>query len=130
MRAFGYNNMERSKIFKKGKVSERFDFQANTREKVTLKTDVVCVVDGGWGAWATWSHCSKTCGSGVESRARSCDSPTPSGGGQPCVGDTTETRTCNLGICASKINIYPFIQWVKLFSAWNILIKMQVKLSP
>lgn len=81
-----------------------------TREKVTLKTDVVCVVDGGWGAWATWSHCSKTCGSGVESRARSCDSPTPSGGGQPCAGDTTETRTCNLGICASKINIYPFIQ--------------------
>lgn len=46
MRAFGYNNMERSKIFKKGKVSERFDFQANTREKVTLKTDVVC--SGRW----------------------------------------------------------------------------------
>lgn len=46
MRAFGYNNMERSKIFIKGKVSERFDFQANTREKVTLKTDVVC--SGRW----------------------------------------------------------------------------------
>lgn len=70
-----------------------------------------CSVDGGWGAWATWSHCSKTCGSGVESRARSCDSPTPSGGGQPCAGDTTETRTCNLGICAIDGHWSDWMRW-------------------
>lgn len=101
--------------------SNAFEFYANTQAKVTLKTDVVCAVDGGWGAWATWSHCSKTCGSGEESRIRSCDNPTPSGGGQPCAGNTTETRTCNIGICASKISfpIHPASKIVVYYRSFN-----------
>lgn len=32
-------------------------------------------VNGGWGQWSTWSHCSKTCGTGVQSAERECNNP-------------------------------------------------------
>ncbi|TSY41753.1 Unconventional myosin-If [Bagarius yarrelli] len=32
-------------------------------------------VDGQWGAWSPWEECSRTCGGGVSSSVRHCDSP-------------------------------------------------------
>lgn len=32
-------------------------------------------VDGAWGAWSSWGECSRTCGGGVSSSIRHCDSP-------------------------------------------------------
>lgn len=59
---------------------------------------VVCpncsCVDGGWCAWSTWAICTTTCGQGVQRRSRSCTSPLPLSGGEPCVGDSSEARTC------------------------------------
>ncbi|XP_052786348.1 fibrinogen C domain-containing protein 1-like [Mya arenaria] len=52
-------------------------------------------VDGGWGDWGTWSQCSKTCDNGTQSRGRSCDSPTPAGGGTVCVGLNSQSRGCS-----------------------------------
>lgn len=45
-----------------------------------------------WSNWATWSVCSASCGSGVQTRSRSCD-------GVGCPGMPTEQRTCELRPC-------------------------------
>ncbi|KAA0186981.1 Hemicentin 1, partial [Fasciolopsis buskii] len=43
-----------------------------------------CPVNGAWGSWTSWSHCSKSCGGGQRRRIRRCDSPAPAYGGQDC----------------------------------------------
>ena len=61
-------------------------------------------MDGSWGAWTSWSTCSKTCkpeeeSAGQRSRTRECNNPLPSGGGSYCVGDHHETSVCNTEPC-------------------------------
>ena len=70
---------------------------------------LVASVDGGWGAWAFWSGCSVTCGGGVRSRSRSCDTPSPKGAGLACLRDDgsrtlmeTKTEVCSNEICPGK----------------------------
>lgn len=53
-----------------------------------------CKVDGKWGQWSGYSACSSTCGPGVQTRTRSCNSPPPSNGGRPCEGEGKETKRC------------------------------------
>ncbi|XP_071104633.1 A disintegrin and metalloproteinase with thrombospondin motifs adt-1-like isoform X1 [Haliotis cracherodii] len=54
-------------------------------------------VDGGFSVWGMWTsgQCSVTCGDGMttDTRRRTCTSPSPQNGGQPCSGPTSETRT-------------------------------------
>ncbi|XP_077944909.1 A disintegrin and metalloproteinase with thrombospondin motifs 6 isoform X2 [Gasterosteus aculeatus] len=57
--------------------------------------------DGGWGPWSTWGECSRTCGGGVSSSMRHCDSPAPSGGGKYCLGERKRYRSCNTDACAA-----------------------------
>uniref|UniRef100_A0AAV2ITM3 Peptidase M12B domain-containing protein n=1 Tax=Knipowitschia caucasica TaxID=637954 RepID=A0AAV2ITM3_KNICA len=57
-------------------------------------------VDGGWGPWSTWGECSRTCGGGVSSSMRHCDSPAPSGGGKYCLGERKRYRSCNTDPCS------------------------------
>ena len=57
------------------------------------------IIDGDWGAWSDWEPCTAICGTGEQSRSRSCDSPPPSGGGGDCQGDGQETRECNTHSC-------------------------------
>uniref|UniRef100_A0A8C7FUJ5 ADAM metallopeptidase with thrombospondin type 1 motif 6 n=1 Tax=Oncorhynchus kisutch TaxID=8019 RepID=A0A8C7FUJ5_ONCKI len=58
-------------------------------------------VDGGWGPWSSWGECSRTCGGGVSSSMRHCDSPAPSGGGKYCLGERKRYRSCNTDACPS-----------------------------
>ncbi|XP_019747909.1 A disintegrin and metalloproteinase with thrombospondin motifs 6 isoform X4 [Hippocampus comes] len=57
--------------------------------------------DGGWGPWSMWGECSRTCGGGVSSSMRHCDSPAPSGGGKYCLGERRRYRSCNTAACLS-----------------------------
>ena len=75
-------------------------------------------VDGGWSSWVN-STCSVTCGNGIQSRSRTCDSPIPSGGGKYCEGSDEETLECSLidcpGICSYGILKYIYISYMSKF---------------
>eukprot|EP00058_Branchiostoma_floridae_P018788 XP_002604277.1 hypothetical protein BRAFLDRAFT_88566 [Branchiostoma floridae] len=61
-------------------------------------TGVPCPVDGEWSDWSPWSGCSVTCGSGTETRDRSCTNPAPAHGGTDCVGPDEEVQACDAGV--------------------------------
>uniref|UniRef100_A0A8D3EE01 SCO-spondin n=1 Tax=Scophthalmus maximus TaxID=52904 RepID=A0A8D3EE01_SCOMX len=68
------------------------------------REDQVCVGppcdrDGGWGEWSNWTDCTKSCGGGIQSRRRECDSPSPEGEGNYCEGLGTEVIACNTDHC-------------------------------
>ncbi|KAM4710405.1 A disintegrin and metalloproteinase with thrombospondin motifs 10-like isoform 4-T5 [Discoglossus pictus] len=56
-------------------------------------------VDGAWGPWSPWGECSRTCGGGVSSSVRHCDSPRPTIGGKYCLGERKRYRSCNIDDC-------------------------------
>ncbi|XP_066929575.1 uncharacterized protein [Clytia hemisphaerica] len=58
-----------------------------------------CPIDGDWTNWANWATCSLPCGTGSQSRTRTCTNPTPEHGGNPCSGDGTESQNCNTFPC-------------------------------
>ncbi|KAK7002604.1 sushi von Willebrand factor type A EGF and pentraxin domain-containing protein 1 [Biomphalaria glabrata] len=65
-----------------------------------------CPIDGQFGDWTTWSPCSTTCGGGVMTRDRKCDSPAPSQGGQDCnMSEARDTKSCNQQACPVCANL-------------------------
>lgn len=67
------------------------------------------IVHGFWSSFDSfgdWSNCSKSCGGGIKNRKRfrTCTDPPPSDGGNPCVGEATdsEEQKCNIRDCLSK----------------------------
>ena len=61
---------------------------------------------GGWGLWSDWGACSATCGSGQKTKNRACSSPIPAHGGNDCVGDNSESQTCNTHQCPRELLLY------------------------
>ena len=59
----------------------------------------LCLTDGAWGSWDTWSQCSAECGTGTRTRSRRCDSPEPTAGGNDCEGESDENENCNFHTC-------------------------------
>uniref|UniRef100_UPI00358EEF04 papilin-like isoform X4 n=1 Tax=Myxine glutinosa TaxID=7769 RepID=UPI00358EEF04 len=53
---------------------------------------------GAWDSWSEWGPCSRSCGSGVEVRSRSCRSLRP-GAVPDCLGPARMHRTCNVEDC-------------------------------
>ncbi|XP_060071250.1 uncharacterized protein LOC132551155 [Ylistrum balloti] len=67
----------------------------------------VCIIDGAWGQWGSWSQCTVTCGGGKQSRTRVCDDPMPANGGLPCSGDSSVLGDCNVRSCpAAAAGVY------------------------
>lgn len=69
---------------------------------------LLIVVHGLWGTWSGWSECSVTCGEGMRSRNRKCDSPAPLGDGDQCNGEETEVVICTAGTCTSRNYLFDF----------------------
>ncbi|KAM9096306.1 A disintegrin and metalloproteinase with thrombospondin motifs 12 [Sarcophilus harrisii] len=65
-------------------------------------------IPGGWGRWSPWSHCSRTCGAGVQSAERLCNNPEPKFGGKYCTGERKRYRLCNIHPC--RIDVPTFRQ--------------------
>ncbi|XP_062597118.1 coadhesin-like [Saccostrea cucullata] len=61
--------------------------------------EVLCLVNGSWSSWGTFSSCDKSCGGGWTLRFRQCNNPAPAIGGLPCVGDSVEISGCNAVHC-------------------------------
>lgn len=60
---------------------------------------IVVPIDGEFGKWSEYSKCSQSCGGGIQSRTRKCDSPAPENGGADCFGNRNETRQCSIKPC-------------------------------
>ena len=56
-------------------------------------------VNGGWGAWTSWSKCGENC---QRTRSRSCNNPAPVNGGRNCVGDRRDATACSGGNCNNR----------------------------
>uniref|UniRef100_A0A8C7HKN8 Fibroblast growth factor 10-like n=1 Tax=Oncorhynchus kisutch TaxID=8019 RepID=A0A8C7HKN8_ONCKI len=74
-------------------------------EKWCISGDCVIIgklpetVNGNWGQWSSWSHCSRTCGAGVQSAHRECNHPKPEFGGKYCTGERRRYHICNTKPC-------------------------------
>ncbi|XP_072324712.1 LOW QUALITY PROTEIN: SCO-spondin [Scyliorhinus torazame] len=71
-------------------------------EDVTPCNIQQCPRDGHWGVWAPWTDCSRSCGEGLQTRSRLCDSPPPQGDGDFCEGLSTESESCHMGHCPAR----------------------------
>ncbi|KAM4552083.1 properdin-like [Odontesthes bonariensis] len=62
-----------------------------------------CQVNGVWGVWSPYSSCPVTCGVGLQTSSRKCDSPAPKHGGTPCPGNGDQTKICSTKVhCPGK----------------------------
>ena len=62
--------------------------------------------DAEWQPWGEWSHCTASCGKGIQVRARVCDGEA-FGGDEVCPhGNSTEIQECDDADCQSKYCIH------------------------
>ena len=72
-------------------------------------------VNGGYTDWDPWSPCTGYCGSGLQTRTRSCSNPEPAYNGAGCAGASEETQDCEHSTPCSGL----FIDTVHFVDAIN-----------
>ncbi|XP_060789941.1 thrombospondin-1-like [Neoarius graeffei] len=82
-----------------------------TRDCYLQECDKRFKQDGGWSYWSPWSSCSVTCGTGVITRIRLCNSPTPQMGGKDCQGEGRQTEPCKMSHCPINGGWGPWSLW-------------------
>ncbi|XP_065066559.1 A disintegrin and metalloproteinase with thrombospondin motifs 9-like [Rhopilema esculentum] len=70
-------------------------------------------VNGGWGSWSRFGACTRTCGGGVMSSERECNSPSPAHGGSYCTGVRRIYRSCNPQPCPPNSKSFRSLQCAK-----------------
>ncbi|XP_031715320.1 hemicentin-1 isoform X1 [Anarrhichthys ocellatus] len=70
-----------------------------------------CPVAGNWGSWLPWSACSESCGKGMQSRIRLCNSPPPAFDGPQCEGTDTQTQVCKERPCPVDGKWSSWVSW-------------------
>uniref|UniRef100_A0A8C9YCU5 SCO-spondin n=1 Tax=Sander lucioperca TaxID=283035 RepID=A0A8C9YCU5_SANLU len=88
------------------------------------REDQICIFascdrDGGWSQWSNWTECTKSCGGGVRSRRRECDSPRPEGEGNYCEGLGTEVIACNTDHCPGCEYVFDHFLPVLQYCEWQ-----------
>ena len=76
---------------------------------------LISAVNGVWGPWSLWSACTASCGPGSRERKRSCNSPAPKYGGEPCSGAERQVGDCSYRPCPGNYQSFP------IFSKENYL---------
>ena len=70
----------------------------------------IFLVDGGFNQWSEFTPCSKSCGNGVKSRYRLCNSPEPRGSAaKNCTGAYSDVKHCRLATCEGEKTFIVFI---------------------
>uniref|UniRef100_A0A8C6PK97 Thrombospondin-1 n=1 Tax=Nothobranchius furzeri TaxID=105023 RepID=A0A8C6PK97_NOTFU len=82
-----------------------------TRDCYLMECDKRFKQDGGWSHWSPWSSCSVTCGEGVMTQIRLCNSPTPQMGGRDCQGEGRHTKVCQMSPCPVNGGWGPWSPW-------------------
>ncbi|XP_017135604.1 A disintegrin and metalloproteinase with thrombospondin motifs 7 isoform X1 [Drosophila miranda] len=67
-----------------------------------VRREELAAVNGGWGNWSEWSECSRSCGGGVSTQQRECDSPVPANGGVFCIGERKRYKICRKRLCPEQ----------------------------
>uniref|UniRef100_A0ABM0M4D4 Hemicentin-1-like n=1 Tax=Saccoglossus kowalevskii TaxID=10224 RepID=A0ABM0M4D4_SACKO len=78
-----------------------------------------CSVDGKWGTWNSWQMCSKSCGTGKQTRERTCSNPAPRHGGRPCDGQDKQENYCNTEGCPVHGNWSTWEEWGECSASCN-----------
>uniref|UniRef100_A0A673ITD2 Thrombospondin-1-like n=1 Tax=Sinocyclocheilus rhinocerous TaxID=307959 RepID=A0A673ITD2_9TELE len=82
-----------------------------TRDCYLQECDKRFKQDGSWSHWSPWSSCSVTCGAGVITRIRLCNSPTPQMEGKDCQGEGRQTERCEKSPCPINGGWGPWSPW-------------------
>lgn len=59
-------------------------------------------VHGNWGSWGQFSKCSRPCGGGIKVATRECNNPKPKYGGNYCIGQRHDYKSCNTMKCSDE----------------------------
>ncbi|XP_070580371.1 zinc metalloproteinase dpy-31-like [Ptychodera flava] len=87
-------------------VGQRNGLSAFDIDEINRIYDCKVPVDGNWSPWNAWTPCPVTCGGSVQLRTRQCNYPPPSIDpiGQPCYGDSVDTRICMSIQCPTDLD--------------------------
>lgn len=96
--------------------------RTGTLWEISIYADIiymVCGRDGHWSEWSSWSTCSAAgCGTGLRTRRRRCDSPSPLNGGQECPGCNEQSELCSgVDNCPEVRKLSTWTPWLSVSSS-------------